>query len=375
MSSRNLTTLSKRVLAKFRGPNGPVTGHICPSEDVEQELEVLKKITDGNTWETPSGARAFEFLDENDITCLAITDSFSDNSIEEISQFSDGTIRLIEPCGAVYLYLCDVLKLKPIGGLTEDIVDMYIMSPANNDDGVALSVIKEHLEEITVFSIANSSSLLKDSSPIYIANYICTFSNGLLSSNKMDDNSTAIIRDIFSKEKDWLFDENLFAAMRTPILKHAFLEVYRTLEFVFVLPRAIALANTLAGQGSNITLDKIEFARICNKELGWKRIERDSLEKIFLEFYSQSRDRFEFVVSHCSPFSGIVLQKALRNENKQSDEPTLSKYSERYYKLRNQTVHQFWPDENHNCTDDDWKCLITFTLECINFIYNKHLSR
>ena len=376
MSSKNLTTLSTRVLAKFVGLQGPIRGRIAPPENPEQEKIILDKILEGDIWVTPTGARVFEFLDENDTTCFAITATFSDDSLADIYQFSSTCINTIEPCGAVFLFLCDVLKLKPIATLTPELIDENIEAPAN-DDGVYLSVIKEHLEPITVFTVKSVSSLLADSSPKYIANYICTFSEKIVTSNKISDDAMIIIRGIFAKEKNWLFDENLFFAMNTPILKHAFLEVYRTLEFVFVLPRVISLANIFSEHGSTIKINKIDFARLCNKELGWKRIERDSLEKIFTEFYSQSESSFTQAISHCSPLTSIALPSPnlTPEEKKKIDERLLSKFTEKYYKLRNQVVHQFWPDESHPCTDDDWRYLITFTLECINYIYNKHLSK
>ncbi|SEF20248.1 MULTISPECIES: hypothetical protein [unclassified Variovorax] len=369
--TKNLRELSNALLGKFLDPTGkPVSGKLSSPSNLQEEIESLKQLVPGNIWRSPSNARVFEFMHE-DSYCQALTLSLSDEDLTDLKEQSENTIQPIEIPGSIYLFLANQLNLQ-VKNNDPQLVDEYIAAPAE-EDGVDLDVIKPLLEDITVLRLTDSSIFKNPTPGRYVANYICTFDPKSKGSNKLTSRSLEIIREIFLQEKDRLIEENLFEAMATPLLRHAFLEIYRILEFVFTLPRATSLLEQLRLAGGKIEIKILDFARHCHKQLGWNRIERDSIKKLFREYSSVNYSAFLTLSVGCSPFSTITIAPQTSSEEERV--VYVEKIADRVYQLRNQVAHQFWPDEMVSCTDADWQELIEFTLGCISYFYNQHLSK
>lgn len=363
--------LSALLLAKFQDSAGtPVVGRFSMPADFEGEALALKNLLPGESWVSASNVRAFEFVLDDEY-CIALAFSISEEDQEQLKSESDGTIEKIEVPGSVFLYLAECLKLEPIK-LDALWVEEHIGGPAAEKDGVGLDIIREVLEGVSVFRLGHKSIFKENTPARYVANYICTFDPNLKGINRLSFHSLEIIREIFLQEKEHLIEVNLFYAMSTSVLRHAFLEIYRTLEFVFVLPRANALLNQLRGSGATLNVNVIDFAKQCYKELGWKRVERDSIERLFREYAQVDRGAFQTLTSYCHPFSSINV---VVNMTAEEAAPLARSVAEKYYALRNQVAHQFWPDEMTQCSDKDWQALIEFTLGCISHFYRQHLSK
>lgn len=370
--TKNLIDLSQALLSKFTDLVGnQVSGRFSEPEDLAAEIESLKSLASYDLWQSPSGARVFHFKHQY-ADCLALTFEISEKELELLEQQSGGTIKTIEVPGSIFLFLAEQLNLKPVD-VTPEFVDQYIAGPASSDEGVQMEVIKKYLEKISVFQLSNESIFKKPISWKYVANYISTFDPQITSISRLTPRSLEIIRDIFLQEKDNLIEDNLFEAMKTPLVRHAFLEIYRTLEFIFVLPRANALHEQLRLNGAELNIKILDFARHCYQELGWKRVERDSIVKLFQEYAESNYDAFNTLILSCQPFTGINADSQKTSAKEQVD--LVRKVAEKYYLLRNQTAHQFWPDEMLPCNDEDWQTIIDFTLGCISFFYEKYLSK
>lgn len=370
--SKNLIRLSGEVLAKFSDRHGnPVTGRLAKPKDLEEEISALRDLIPGERWECYNGSKAIDFLYDGHY-CIALQIQLSDEDIYSLEEQSESTIRAISIPGSIYLFLADQLDLNP-KYLDQQWIEEYIAGPAGGPDGVDLEIIVESLEEMTVFQVNEASVFEKNTSGQYVANYLFTFDSSLKGRNFLSAASLNIIREIFLQEKDRLIESNLFEAMTTPLLKHAFLEVYRTLEFIFVLPRASALLDRLRTAGSVLDVKALDFARLCHKELGWKRVERDSILRLFKEYSSYKYSAFIALYENCKPFNGSKNPEATDNDEIKSE--FVSRAVEKYYALRNQVAHQFWPDEMLECDDEDWHALIEFTLGCILYFYNEHLKK
>jgi len=370
--TKNLTQLSQVLLSKFLDSNNqPVSGKFCTPEDLQAEIEALKQLLPGSCWESPSGARVFDFMHQG-TKCLALTFVLSDDEQMDLITQSESTIKQIEIPGSIFLFLADCLNLRPIE-FDPMIIDQYIAGPASGEDGVELEVVKQYLEGISVFQLSDVSIFKPQIPERYVANYICTFDPCLKKNNRLTPNSLAIIREIFLQEKYHLIEVNLFESMKTPLLRHSFLEIYRTLEFIFVLPRANALLTELRLAGASLDIQILEFARHCYQELGWRRIERDSLVKLFEEYATSNYSAFQTLTSSCQPFSTLtaISSTALVAEKNNF----VVKIAEKYYQLRNQVVHQFWSDEMLLCNDESWQSLIEFTLGCISYFYTSYLNK
>ncbi|HBO5323644.1 TPA: hypothetical protein ACU9ZY_002458 [Pseudomonas aeruginosa] len=370
--SKNLIRLSGEVLAKFSDRHGnPVTGRLTRPNDLEKEISALRDLIPGECWECYNGSKAIDFLHDEHY-CIALKVKLSEEDIYSLEEQSESTIKAISIPGSIYLFLADRLELYP-KDVDQQWVEEYIAGPAGGPDGVDLEVIIRSLEEITVFQVNDASVFEKNTSGQYVANYLLTFDSSLKGRNFLSTASLNIIREIFLQEKDRLIESNLFEAMATPLLKHAFLEVYRTLEFIFVLPRANALLDRLRTAGGVLDVKALDFARLCHKELGWKRVERDSILRLFKEYSNHKYSAFIDLHDNCKPFNGSKNPEASDNEEAKSE--FVSRAVERYYALRNQVAHQFWPDEMLECDEKDWQALIEFTLGCILYFYNEHLKK
>jgi hypothetical protein len=370
--TKNLKELSTALLAKFRDVSGQaISGRLSAPTDLAGEIEALKKFLLGETWHSSSGVRVCDFFFDN-AYCIALALEISPQENMLIDSVSNGTIELIAIPGSIYLYLVDVLKVEPTK-LDPLWVEEHIGGPASEDYGVDLDVIKNVLGSISVFRLGDKSIFNPKTPGRYVANYLCTFDKNLTERNRLSETSLEIIREIFLQEKDHLIDSNLFEAMSTSVLRHAFLEIYRTLEFVFVLPRSNALLKQLRAGGATVNVNVMDFARQCYKELGWKRVERDSIERLFREYSAVNYGAFSTLIGRCQPFNNIDLVTLPAS----STELVIlaREAAEKYYLLRNQVAHQFWPEEMMQCSDADWQALIEFTLGCISHFYGQHLSK
>jgi len=369
--TKDLRELSRALLEKFLDPNGkPISGKFSPPSDIQKERDSLTQLLAGDKWVSPSNVRVFDFLHDG-LYCLALTIPLSNEDLLELKDQSEDTIQPIEIPGSIYLFLASQLDLHP---KKYDLqwAEQYIAGPAN-EDGVDLEFVQPYIEEITILQLTDASIFKNPTPGRYVANYICTFDPRLKGNNKLSPRSLEIIREIFLQEKDRLIEENLFKAMETPLLKHAFLEIYRTLEFVFTLPRANALLEQLKLAGGKIDMKILDFARHCHKQLGWNRVERDSIKKLFREYSSVNYASFFSLPPKCTPFAGLTA--ALLTASADDQNAYVEKVADKFYQLRNQVAHQFWPDEVLNCTDSDWQELIEFTLGCVSYFYDQHLSK
>ena len=366
----NISSLASSLLAKFQDASGtPVKGRIKPPSPASLAIEVadLNEMAQGELWIGPGGTRVCDFIFRGKY-CIAFAASVTDELREQISDYSEHSVDTIDVPGTLFLYLAHRLGLRPhkIDGLY---VEEFISGPASDGDGVDISVLKENLEEVNVFAVNDRSIFHERATSKYVCNYICTF----LNQSCLSETSIGIIRELFlQEEKRHLIDDNLFEAMRTPLLKHAFLEVYRTLEFVFVLPRTNSLITTLKKSGTSVNINAIDFARHCYKELGWKRVEQDAIDRLFREYASVNLPAFVTLCHNSMIFRDEGLSAGATPEYISS---AIDKVSRKFYKLRNQVAHQFWPDEEIKCTDAEWKTIIDFTLRCVSHFYDQYLRK
>jgi hypothetical protein len=370
--TKNLIELSGLVLGKFRGVGGePVAGRLSRPTDFEGEMRALRELEFGTAWKSSSGIDVCDYrLGGARYVALAL--ALPPEELADLERAGEGSIQPAEVVGSIYLFLAHKVNL-PARETDPLRIEEHIAGPASTEDGVGLEVVKEFLGDLAVFQIHDDSVFRGEVSSSYVANYICTFDTRLTRRTRLSSASLGIVREIFLQERYHLIERNLFEAISAPSARHAFLEVYRTLEFVFVLPRARSLLDVLRNEGGTIELNVLEFARHCNRQLGWKRVERDAIGRIFREFFGASRASYESLGRACSPFGGLGPVPVIGSTPNETM-AFVEKVAERYYQLRNQIAHQFWPDEEIDCTDDDWSLLIEFSLRCIQYLYEQHLS-
>ncbi|QHJ01756.1 hypothetical protein GT347_27255 (plasmid) [Xylophilus rhododendri] len=366
--SKNLTTLSASALGKFLNlRNEPVVGKITPPKDFATEKAVLDNLILGNSWTGSSGVRGYDFKLDNKLH-IALTMKCADDHFFSLSQDTQDGIKFENIPGSIYLFLAHQLQLMPTGGFTPDWVEEYIAGPASSEEGLKLDVIIQSLEDISVFSVDDAFLAMGNITPQYIANYISTY-DPELNIGRLGDKALQSIREIFLREKKHLTQENFFNALTATKPQHAFLEIYRVLEFIFFLPRVRGLLLSLQGQGLSAQMDIMALASLCHRELGWKRIERDSIDRLFKDYSAANYNEFIDLHASCSPFTSLVIAESTDPLEKRVE--SVQKMGEKFYQLRNQIAHQFFPDDILACSPADWTVLIEFTLNCIKYFYER----
>lgn len=369
----NIGKLEARALAKFVGVKGvPVEGKVTPPSDMEAEVRELKSLVKGVAWTAAGGISAFDFS-ITDRYCVALKIGLSESDGADLLGAGDGPIELVEFGSAVGLFLIDQLNLNP-HSQSPEWVEEHIAFPASQGDGVDFAVLRGAVEEFSVFRVRDEQAVRpsRPGASRHVANFILAHHGPLTTAAGLSQRSIECIREIFLQERSHLFDDNLFTALSSPIPRHAFLELYRTLEFVFVLPRVKALAGALGLDKVEGELDLIELARACYSQLRWKRVERDSLERLFDEYSQRHMVSFQSLTEQCKPFKSLA--PALVSADAEKVRAALTKFGDKFYALRNQVVHQMWKDEEVDCDADDWAALAEFTIGCVKFFYESYLS-
>ncbi|RLB87159.1 MAG: hypothetical protein DRH26_16160 [Deltaproteobacteria bacterium] len=171
--------------------------------------------------------------------------------------------------------------------------------------------------------------------------------------------------------------DNLTMTLTSHHWEHAFFESYRVIEKLYSLPRALDLKNNLNLQ--NITAAEIAYR--CNKDLGWRRIERDSIERLFRlvpiniiggqNFFNTNIVNKYVKLSRTVRVMDNGAERIL--EENISDKDKMANIAFFIYAVRNQLVHyfEFKEDSEYLITDKDFKMLVTVIWKIIFFLYKE----
>jgi hypothetical protein len=376
--SLNATMLAKHALGLFITDDSLLKdARLSPPRDVQQGMADLAAIKPLETVSLPDGERAvyFQWNEEKYVGITYELEAISDD-VRSSSADSLQLIPIEESIEAFILFLIKELGLKVT---TKDsrLIENEIVFPALESGlGVDIHATLNHLERFSLIKISHDSLFYENTSRKSLALFLSTFNPCYGSKDFILPSTIESIRELFQTDKEQLVEKNFFLSLNSSNARHAFLEIYRTLEFLFVFPRSKKLSDRLADKGCTIPLGAMDFARYCAQDLGWRRLEAESLRNLFVE-YSLSDDRpFVELVSTIPAFLEIkTLTSAKGDEDYEKELTSLaSSVSEKYYKIRNQTVHQFWPDEEIELTGPDYTHLIDFTMKAIVYYYKTYFQ-
>jgi|GEM_PF-3566568 len=331
-----------------------------------QELRDIKPVTTVNAYD---GQKAVRY-DWRDSKYIAIPFDLAHQKLQLLDDSEDGLEYLSaeELPEAISLYLIRALELAPIYGNELTIIDEIISPAIDGEDGVELTAILRYLQKYSVIRISEASIYSSSPTANHLVNYLITFQDWAVSS-PLAESSLQTIRAIFHSDKDHLIGRNLFWALESKSPRYGFLECYRTLEFLFGFPRSKKLLDSLKKIGkASLPISEMELARLCSNELGWRLVERDALTNLLREYADYRVDPFNELADNCEFFSKLRLAGPVKATQ-------ITHYAEMLYKIRNQTVHQFWPDEELIVSHDDYVNLADFILGCIFYFYDKYFQR
>ncbi|WP_455913818.1 hypothetical protein [Pseudomonas syringae] len=269
-------------------------------------------------------------------------------------------ISAVSASDALMLASAKEMTLQRISTASLNSLEENILSQQNDSalyQGHKIAELVEYLEPVVYYRLEVNSPMNGRSSA-EVAYHIATYSEALV--NPKLKCFIEGYRELLSYPGSFM-KQNIFWSLTSTHYKHAFLELYRCIESVYTLPRALALKRK-----AGLTLAGHAVAKMCVEELDWRRKEEDSLKQIFR-------------LIPISIFQNLSLE-FLNHENRldwRFDDPTVNekraaKLAEYIYLLRNQMVHQFDTTKEILIRPSDWPILINLLICVISFTFTHY---
>ena len=250
------------------------------------------------------------------------------------------------------------LDIEPIGGEAIGLELLEnIFTPAEViGKGVSypLEAVVKYFPQVRMFQIKTGSPLLKPEPCLFqVALFAVTRCTGLITLNWT---STGLenARAISSAQKPFLPFELVLRAIIERKNTHAFLELYRCIEFLFPFPKINELKTRLA-----LTLSTVELSESVETILGWRPTEDSALQRLFRTLPSEI----------IAAFQQALLLEAYQGTS------LCSKVADVLYKLRNDCVH-FRPIQRMSTLQLSvkWDLLLQTMLLAISSLYASELD-
>lgn len=183
------------------------------------------------------------------------------------------------------------------------------------------------------------------------------------------------IGEIYS-EQLWNFPiDNARVAMTAAHFKHAFIDLYRCLEWLYSLPRCLRLKTDLG-----LTMKGVELARAFREKLAWRRAEQDSLKLLIIDADPRDLDIVEVnkcLLSALPPFPSDgqdIVDGAQDTQDAQQKwaEAAATALSKRIYSIRNQYVHQIDFLDYQEISREAEPALINILAQLCAILYKKY---
>jgi hypothetical protein len=281
----------------------------------------------------------------------ALTNSEDLLTTEIIESLEEIGLKKVTPNGMYFMLMVKDMNLKIAAKKSIYEIDNKILHQHLDEkySGHDWDDFAEFIESISIFQL-ESDSRLATLNPICMGYIIYSHlhTNRKPGSEELDETYREILESSLRLSK-----ENIFLSLTSPHWKHTFLELYRCLEGIFLIPRAMELKSEINYSKSTLTL-----ARKCVENLIWRRKEEDSLVQLI--------SALELSIIKNSKLFNIGIFK-------DADSNDFKKIASKLYKIRNQLVHQI-EDSSLLMTDSEWKDIVLFMLESCKFLYTKYHS-
>ena len=214
------------------------------------------------------------------------------------------------------------------------------------------SAIQEFFPPIKIFRIRAESPLLgTDSSLFRVALFAATKCPRLISLPWTSE-GLEMARTVSSTERAEVPFELVLRAVLERKWEHAFLEIYRCMEFLFPFPKISELKKRLNFAGSSV-----EVSESIEDILGWRPIEEAAMQALFRSLQPASVETFRQALG-IERSDVLDLNKAVANS---------------LYRLRNDCVH-FRPVQRRSNAHKKvkWEILLQEMLKAVNEFYSAY---
>ena len=167
----------------------------------------------------------------------------------------------------------------------------------------------------------------------------------------------------YTDDKYIIDAEMLYQSLTSFYSRHAFLDIYRCLEKLFYFPETYRLHQELKNKNSSFIIELYDLKNICEENISWRRIEKDSITKLFELVFCQNIDIFDKI------YNEIIFGEFTDESNKDpSDEDSILKIkktkakfiAEKIYMYRNALVHhedKEFKNSVKKLNESDWQTL------------------
>lgn len=326
-------------------------------DDLVNEIKVFRDISVEKIINILPGVKivGISLREKQIILLTGIKDKVSNSELILVEGLG---ITLVEPHTGHFLALVKDAKLKLNDSLPPGFFDEYIFS--QQDDvkytGHSLQDLMQCIEPFFLFEIAQDS-LLYCREHSDIGQIICSFFPAFFVLPL--DLLAPSFQNLMISGGNFLRSENVFNSLTSAHWRHSFLELYRCIEALYSLPRAITLRNKL-----NLKVAGAAIAKACYSELGWKRKEEDSIRRLFKLLPNSIA--MSSKVEEIDLFSSYNLDFSTPESGLNSYE----KLGELVYRVRNSLVHHLeLDDEFIPQNENDWLLILGFMLSAVEKIY------
>lgn len=242
------------------------------------------------------------------------------NTSEFQSEIFESFFSIHDITEATFLFLSPLLKLKIKEGMssTELTYDLLYQQDDKIYEGHSLTELISYFEPISIFRLEDISTKFNESYQS-CAYYILSSCEKLITLPLTTITVEKLKRLFIVNAK--IPKDNIFLSLTSSHLKHCFLELYRCIEWLYVIPRSRKLKGAI-----EYSKPAYELAIHCIDELSWRRKEEDSLAKIIADIL-KTNEELSFKLLGCKLFREIP-----------PDSESIAKH---LYSFRNQFVHQF----------------------------------
>jgi hypothetical protein len=307
---------------------GSKTRHkMKPAKPSSDEIECFKRLRfKAEDMFTLLNGNAFYHFQEHEEDAggrITVIDYFAVKNIfpsEFNKEMFEEYFSVCDVTESFFVFLCPSLKLK----IREDVLPQEISNNIlfQQDDalyqGHYIPELIDYFEPLTIFRLDDLSADFNRSflsSAYYLLSSCQDVITLPLASETIDK-----LRALFIK-KVKIPKDNVFLSLTSSHLKHCFLELYRCIEWLYVIPRSRRLKGVI-----QYSRPAYELAVHCIDELSWRRKEEDSLSRIVTDVLQNYED-VSFKLVGCGLFNGVNI-----------DSEGIAKH---LYSFRNQFVHQF----------------------------------
>lgn len=264
-----------------------------------------------------------------------------------------GLVDTVEFRSEIFIFLAKHLELKINNAYHKDelIENIVFQQDDQNYEGHLAFELNKYFSDYVVFRIPTNSSL--QTSDFFSLSYFLVSGMKNFLSIPFRPHTLDNLRELLIKNTR-VPKENIFLAITSTHWNHAFLEIYRCIENIYLIPQARSLKNRISYKGR-----AAELAQECIKLLSWRKKEQHSLKLIIEDSINYDSTLFEKI-------SWSLLMNDIST--------TPEKIAEKIYSTRNSLVHYTNEKNPTFNTDEDWNDCIDIITDLTSTAYEVYDS-